>query len=878
MNKMRSVRFAAVAAVVSGVAFAAELEIPQDGLVSHIDASRIETLDFNAANEVVGWHSRVGDVAYTNNLAVDTYEWYWTGGGTYEKWWTIPCRRPYYDATALDGKPGVVFGYEQDGTTKITSWLYSNQMVMHGTVFFVSMPHSDDARYTSQVGLMGGLYNARTAVETSNAGSSMGYPCFWSLGTMAKGEGGRGFLDGRKVYDYNEGLTDLVRFCEDGTRRANVLAFVTYDQYIKYGNGYAKNQVVIGDYYIQFGRPFRGPISEMVVYDRQLTDEEAVKVSKLLMFKWFGGTTLPARWTGKGATTAWSDPDNWEGEVVPAAGAPIILSNATVTVNGPVTVGQLAVFDTVSITISGEGTFSCTGVSDCSADDAELFVSGSGSFVKTGRGTTKLIADTTANLTVRDGILDLNGHSVSCVDVTGDGAITNSSDTLSTISVSGRLTTHVRGNVSVRFTGEGDRELLAYNTYTGATVLDGGKLTTVTNVAPGSIAGLVMHIDASQPETITTNADGEVVAWRSTLDDGLVFSSIHDPDETRYSTHAPYMSKDPATGLPAVLFGRTKDLSSSTGTVLSANLPIEHRTLIFVANILSKTTVGTESSAPFGSFRQIYGCTTKNASGLTASSGTQQRYSAYSYALHDRGRAWVNGRYLWNWTNCVGKTAVAWGKVTDPETQYSPDTTDFSLNWNGTKSGSWGYSHVIVSVADTNSYTYVPALGTGVLGSKFQAGYVSEALVYNRILTDEEIMRISAAMMEKWQVKQSDESGFIRAENTYPPASPLVVTADSTLDLHSIPQTIAQMAFDAGSDISYPSLALIGIPDGVFDVTETALSLKADGEPTKSATILTAPGARIDGPFASVDPSDAVIRYKGDSVRISIGGLLMLVR
>lgn len=867
---MKKLLTVAVAGVVIGSLAASELELPTDGLVVQLDASHFDSLTFNSDGDVCRWQSRVGEIAYTNANTTDSYEWYWASGDQYEKWYTVKCGRPHYDATAFGGKPGVVFGYAQDGTTRKDSWLLGDRKVWHGTIIAVCDPDLITYRWNMN-GLHGAQYQGRTSHAIGDTGTKS--QNFWRF-DIANAAGGRGFVDGEKVYDYSAGMTDHYFICPDGSRRACVVAQVVTDNYMKWGDGYAYNQTMIGDFYIQFGRPFLGPISEYVVYDRQLTDEEVAAVSRKLYFKWFGGTTLPARWTGKGATTAWSDPDNWEDKVVPAAGAPIILSNATVTVDGPVAVGRLAVFGKVDIVISEGCGLSYEGESDCSADDAELSVSGSGSFVKTGRGTTKLIADTTANLKVCDGILDLNGHSVSCVDVTGDGAITNSSDTLSTISVSGKLTAHVRGNVSVRFTGEGDCELLAYNTYTGATVLDGGKLTTVTNIAPGSIAGLVMHIDASQPETITTNADGEVVAWRSTLDDGQVFSSIYDPDETRYSTRAPYMAKDPATGLPAVLFGRDKDLTTSVGTVLSANLPVEHRTLVFVANILSSV-----SGAAFGTSRQIYGCAKAAENGLAASIGTQQRYSAYSYVLHNRGRAWVNGRYLWNWTNCVGKTAMAWGKVTDPETQYSPDTTDFNLNWNGPVSGPWGYPHVIVSVADTNSYTYVPALGSGQLGAnRFQGGYVSEALVYNRVLTDEEIMRISAAMMEKWRIRQSDESGFIRAENTYPPASPLTVTADSTLDLHAIPQSIARMTFDAESDIAYPSLALIGIPGGVFDVTGAALSLEADGELSKSATILAAPGARIDGPFASVDPSDATIRYRDDSIRISIGGLLMLVR
>ena len=154
--------------------------------------------------------------------------------------------------------------------------------------------------------------------------------------------------------------------------------------------------------------------------------------------------------------------------------------------------------------------------------------------------------------------------------------------------------------------------------------------------------------------------------------------------------------------------------------------------------------------------------------------------------------------------------------------------------------------------------------------------FVHEVLVFNRALSDDEVCRVQAALMAKWDIAPKAPCAL---GNTLSPNTEYLVKGAATLDFGGMLQPFGKMTLDAGEGSPYPILTLAGIP-GALDLTDTVLTLAAGTPVGRGQNILLSPGALVVGPFASVEglDSSATLKYRSNAVRYSIGGTMMLVR
>lgn len=189
---------------------------------------------------------------------------------------------------------------------------------------------------------------------------------------------------------------------------------------------------------------------------------------------------------------------------------------------------------------------------------------------------------------------------------------------------------------------------------------------------------------------------------------------------------------------------------------------------------------------------------------------------------------------------------------------------------------------------------------------RFLVGYLHEVLMYDRLLTTNEIEIVQKSLMEKWGVTPA--AALTNICNTLPPMD-VTVASGATLDLGNASQTLKKLS-GAGTVANGDSLAVTDglaltgtmsveanclvmpsllldavtgdFPElsvsGDLDVTGTALTLS--GFKASRATIVESANGTIASPFASVSglPVGASLKYSENRVRISGGGLMLLFR
>ena len=877
--------------VIVRLSFAGEIPLPTEGLIWQLDAADLSTLSTNEYGQVTNWVNKVNSEQrfYSSEMADATY-----------------AAAPWYNPAAFGGRGGLEFGYPpgvngEDYTTatwskRICTRLRSSATIANRTIAVVLKQHYYNS--SAMLRFYGQWAGGSGTVVTYSYGR-------WSYGNDR-------YFDGRvfssRDWAAKSPAASYVCYPETDTytyydymRRPLVLVDVRSTTYT--------SAMCIGNHYqLEKDSCLRGVVGELLVYDRELSYEETMQLTDYLQEKWFGHGVCVWQGPSRGTPANWNDPSNWKDEKLPGANDHVLIRNATVNVSGLARADSLLLEDAdlnlttgADLAVSNLATFAASGFSMTDAkfsllafararaqktvplvpEGGSALLKGANTIV-TARGMNISLARTTVSgrltkagpatlfctddgqldgisLHLGGGLLDLNGTTQKLAAATGGGGFVNSAEDEVELTVEATgdsaLEPSVGERIRVSLKG-GDLALSGLQPYAGATTLAGGRVAVTTNVTPMSIAGLTLHLDASDVSSVQTDELGRVEKWFSGVKVcnggcppqdqhfsgySIVTLKTSGVDDPAYSApvHRPLYCSKAFNGRPAVVFGRTPD-GSFTNTHVAAEVPYSNQTVIVVLQVTNVT------HKSFGSIYGNFGSSGDNAIRLN-------NYSKTEWLVYNSPRrARINGNTVYD------------------RSLETPGSVD-SKNYGGTQSPQ-------VLVFEWQS-PYVQRIAIGMTSSTYYTrafeGAIHEVIAYDRLLTDNELHALETSLMEKWDVTVGAEKGAV--VDTLPVRSALTVTADASLGLGGREQTIPSLTLDAGTGVRYPSLAL----DGAYDISKTDLLLAPVGLEPKSETLITTPAGMLTGGQFKTSPTLAPgyrLRITGSKVRLAEPSLLMFVK
>ncbi|MBO7721555.1 MAG: hypothetical protein J6T01_04020, partial [Kiritimatiellae bacterium] len=835
----------------------------ENGLQYRLDASDISSLTTNEDGQVTEWRANAGAlaIAFTNA--------------------TKYC--PYYNANAFgDGLPGVVFGLCKDGKTKqYASYQYTSDLI-------------SNLATTNQTVMM--------VLKMSVQGSSMSY--YWGPDRGSALIGATGSKYGVYCTDF---VTDSIYF--NGVfqwKMPDPYTTITYKNYTfnaptwlcavsASARGFALTG--LGNSKRNFAnssegpRSMYGPISEVLVWDRKLTDAERQYMDEYIRRKWIlrGKNTV---WTGSGLSTDWHDTANWSPSAVPVDGQTAVLSNATVSISGEWSAPNLLMLGGNQVQFTGDCGVAVAEGKKLTLPECTVFNEGT-TLTKYGLGTLAAGCDSTVDgvsLNFVNGVFDLNGTTQRFASVTGiHGTVTNSAETAGTLIVDtgaadgeAKLTARVAGNAAVVRTGAGALAVGGMLDNTQGVALSGGA-TTATAAELPAIAGCVLHLDAKRFDSFDTNENGCVTCWRSLTNPDYRFDapSTYEPRLPRYDPTA-------FDGLGGVSFGKDPVGGTNAMSYLAFNHTSESlsiRTHFFVFRQRKNVLLGAVFGAVWGDsfiFRNIHG-----NSDSTSSWGTLNC---------DGGDAWVNGECIYD----------AFGAPSVIYTNELLIANSTNKTYGASRTGCLGLMHYyddpkigateLTAVRRKNSsydwkLNYAPAIGATVQYTRYLDGWVGEIIFYDRILTDAEFRRVQKYLIDKWHVTPRStvpNGGALHS------GAELTLAAGAALDLGlgAFTQTVAKVTALGDAAVTNGALAISEaletragqggeIPllrlEGGIDLTGVDFTLSGATAESMGAVLQT--DGAVTGPFRSVEARDpAAVRYRRHSVSYGVPGLLLFLR
>lgn len=417
-------------------------------------------------------------------------------------------------------------------------------------------------------------------------------------------------------------------------------------------------------------------VHEVVFYDRSLTEVEMMRVSRHLVRKWnlIDPDPSAVTWSGGGATSAWSDPGNWDGGHMPTPFSTVYLvGDATITLDLP------------EVTASSITNYSGTAM--------------------------KLTLEAMSDAT---------------------------------------LHTQLTAPLSLKKTGEGRLILAGRQCHEGGTEIAAGTLEVRADIGEACLASygtVSVHVDATQAGSFTTNEDGCVTSWLSSVGNVVLKA----PSTSSVFDMASYHHGDPrfatdVIGRSCVRFG-VDAANSPTGTFLfatidDAKINFSARTQFYV----QRQRVAKELSG-------LSGCITNYNSRIYRSTGGDYRF-AFNHSV-----MWTNGR-------CNSEESVNTFERSAADSPNLLVVRDSSIQSFDIIGGQYLYrtdtSKPNVSIGNFDLY---------------------EVVFFEEELTDAQVDAVSRILMDKWGIPAQAD---LLACDYYPSATPCTIAAGAVLDFSGL--------------------------------------------------------------------------------------------
>ena len=483
--------------------------------------------------------------------------------------------------------------------------------------------------------------------------------------------------------------------------------------------------------------------------------------------------------------------------VLPTTTSVAIAANSTLDINGiQQTVAGISGAGTIAL---GTGTLTVDGTNDSTFGGK---ISGSGSLVKAGpstlalTGATKDFAGTT---TVTGGTLQGDTTSMPLAVTVEANAVVKFDQAFD-----GTSRTVVSGAGSVAKSGDGVLTIASASTYGGETRVSGGTLRmaqTIPTDAP--VAGSTLWLDAS---TLTLN-NGDAVA---TLNDRS--GNANNANATNWGGSITYTAAG-LNGKGIIHISGTEALQ----TVNDLNITGDASRSVFV--VMGKDTAGRisiQAGKDFG-----------NDFGLDNNSGNLNYFR--------------------------------WNDGPDVGVGLRPDTMEvYGMTHDSANQDTIVYANgAAVGTINSTLHTDNAPVRIGAFTNQgwcSENGSFAEALIYDRVLSDEERTQVEAYLNAKW-------FGITPAAASLPAATAVTVDAGSALDINSTQQTIGSLAGDGNVTLGTGTLTVASTADSTF-----AGSISGDGTFVKDgASTLVLSGANsnqggmvVNNGTLQIDSADAL--------------------
>ena len=318
------------------------------------------------------------------------------------------------------------------------------------------------------------------------------------------------------------------------------------------------------------------------------------------------------------------------------------------------------------------------------------------------------------------------------------------------------------GSLSLVKVGTNTVTLCGTKTYSGTTTIENGTL----RLSPAILESpdIAYWLDATRPDTLTCDENGNVTTWASANGNGVSFVKNGSQLLPKYSAN--FLNDK-----PSVVFTAT-GTGSGTYNNLIGNKSVTQRSVF----IVTKTTATTAAGA--GTYPGIFG-----ANG------------------NDYGQRIQDGATHWR-TASTGYTFIT------PANNLAVN----GVMGNGTFTMNVPYVLTMIHADDALNNTgpiFTPNLG-GYSANGFYNGGISEVIAFNRLLSEAERKTVENYLAAKWGVNAQLHAN-VEPTQTLPPTANVVLRAPGALDLNGADQTVATLTGEGMITNSSPNAATLTV-------------------------------------------------------------------
>lgn len=852
------------------------LILPKGDLYLHFDATRTETVVADDYGRVTEW--RPVDVPRASFLP-------WSN--------LTSAAQPYYSATAVGGKPGVVLGkvtnVAADGGVSYTAGqtaLRVNEQYALQTAFVVLEQEKTPFHSGNIFWLNGGYGNdGISGFAQADSSTHLAVPATGLFGAGLVSANGELHSDpsncvARGTYVNNKVLY-AAAFADCGTGVANVLGFVRPTPYVKSDSPYS----LLGCGHVQNKNYTTAHIGELITYRGQLPMKDILRVEQGLIMKWRNPSAATHTFVGDGS---WQRAANWSNGVVPDAddlaivpagksvtlaadacvralvvegalsvsdakltigrllvandGAALAFSNATLRVENEWNSFEWQDDATSSVSFSGDCTFCLRQGCWHLPKNTSL----SGTLVKEGLGDWKVCSDLAAGgcaLDFRKGRFDLAGHALSLASFAGEGRVYSSAGAsslaLAVPADGARLTASVAADIAVTVGGTGRLAVGLQRENVSLAVGAGATLAADDYASLHCLAGARLHVDAMNMTDFTeVNGIAAVKEWDpSDIETTRALNRNWNPRHLQFVSVG---SGAASTMLPPPYSATA--LGGKPGVLFGADAAAAYGfSCAYSTNIL-RTTFGSgevASNPPLVNMMTFIVCQC-NATQANASArllGTYQSWDGLSFHRGTNPYLTTEIPFPQDGEGSGGRLHINGKALYDYDRGIGLDCT--SATQFPVEAG----KPMLIAVSFPESMRGVSpktwnrgSVATWYLGIEagsytYQfSGVISEVIMLENAPTDAEIVAVERALMKKWGI--TPDADMPAASERLASGTELSLGADATVDLGGGTQTVAKVSVAStdGATVGNGTLVVAGALQTVSEADGRLGTLALDGD------------------------------------------------